>query len=244
MSSQIKVFPVNTNGLQASPAKAHLITLNTFMKNTLLRALNRITELCPVMNENHGAAFVSFMDYVATFAEMSRLHLQGDERFFVHPNAQGKKLVDFLGTACNPNVGYLQSKLKDVVKKSREWRKAPTCYNCQDMLSILSFGDELVEIMSKQLDCIQNGKIEKEIDDEILGAMVQENIHWIGKTSDIAILLPFILSHHDSNSNSCLSWPTISPEGRAELPQIVNVHADLWKFAPFHPITKEAQSLS
>ncbi|KAJ3800354.1 hypothetical protein GGU11DRAFT_852297 [Lentinula aff. detonsa] len=198
MSSQIKVFPVNTNGLQASSAKAHLITLNTFMKNTLLRALNRITELCPVMNENHGAAFVSFMDYVATFAEMSTMdgaelvwwNGLGDERFFVHPNAQGKKLVDFLGTACNPNVGYLQSKLKDVEKKSREWRKAPTCYNCQDMLSILSFSDELVEIMSKQLDCIQNGKIEKEIDDEILGAMVQENVHWIGKTSDIAILLP------------------------------------------------------
>ncbi|KAJ4483708.1 hypothetical protein J3R30DRAFT_1820973 [Lentinula aciculospora] len=240
MFPQTELFPIDVDGLQTSSAIAHLLTVNKLMKNTLLRALNRITELCPVMNESHGG-FGSFVDYVATFTEMTCLHLQGDERFFVRPNAQGKKLVDFLGTACNPNVERLQSKLKNVREKAKEWGKAPTCYRHEDILSILCFSSELVEVMRKQLDCIQNGEIGTEIDDEILRDMIQENIRWMSGTSDIAVLLPFILSHHDSSS--CPNWPTISPEGWAELPRIVDVYADLWKIAPFHPITKKSQTL-
>ncbi|KIK68951.1 hypothetical protein GYMLUDRAFT_34984, partial [Collybiopsis luxurians FD-317 M1] len=89
------------------------------MKNMLLRSLNSIADIGYVMNGDHDF-FGTFVNYVATFAEVTSLHLQastkGDERFFIQPNGQGKKLV---GATCDPNIVNLQTRLKNLTEKQK-----------------------------------------------------------------------------------------------------------------------------
>jgi hypothetical protein len=75
---------------------------------------------------------------------------------------------------------------------------------------MLSFRPELVEVMRRQvwlapgckhsrqltrfvnqLDCVRDSEMEKEIEDDVLRCMIQENIQWMSKTSGIAVLLPY-----------------------------------------------------
>lgn len=66
-----------------------------------------------------------------------------------------------------------------------------------------------------------------------------ENVEWLGAQSDIAVLLPFVLSHHDPRTSKF--WPTITAEGLAALPMLVQIHAACWKLAPFDPVSRDAQ---
>uniref|UniRef100_A0A0W0EX63 Uncharacterized protein n=1 Tax=Moniliophthora roreri TaxID=221103 RepID=A0A0W0EX63_MONRR len=229
----LEIFPVDSTALASKDASNYLLYMNTLMKNVLIRALSRITEFAPSMNGNN-IKFEAFVGYVVNFCDMLR-----DEMFFISPNKQGVKLVDVLGPACNPrNTDKLEAALDELRKGADQWKMVNSIIrDSADTLS--NFAKVMMGTMTGQRSAIQNSAL-KIVEDEELRNMILENIKWIQSKSDITVLLPFILAHHDAVTAP--EWPTMADDSTKELPHIIEVHAEWWQFAPFDPITREKKT--
>ncbi|THV06687.1 hypothetical protein K435DRAFT_451282 [Dendrothele bispora CBS 962.96] len=233
----IELLPVVAEDISASSARDHLVCVNALMKNTLIRALNQILQLVPSIQSGQSPAFVGFMEYVVVFCDMTCLHLSGDERFLTTPNAEGIALVEVFGPECNPNGKSLRERLEKLREVASSFKESPAEADMSKLEVLLGDGGELGKMMKKQLELMGDKNLGKDIKDEVLRNMIQENIGWISQNSDITVLLPFIVAHHDPSTAG--GWPQIPPEGLAELPKMVEVRAECWKFAPFNPVSGE-----
>ncbi|KAK7472994.1 hypothetical protein VKT23_001098 [Stygiomarasmius scandens] len=231
-----QILPVVAGDLSASSARKHLVCVNTLMKNTLFRALNQILQLVPSIKPSQDS-FIGFMDYIVVFCDMACLHLVGDERFLTTPNTKGVTLVEVFGIECNPNVPNLRGGLEILRETAASFKEDPEGADMGKLQGLLSIGDEMEKVMKGQFELMSNETLGNDIEDEVLNGMIQDNIVWISQNSDMAVLLPFILAHHDPTTAK--DWPQIPAEGLAELPNLVPVYEECWKFAPFNPMSGE-----
>ncbi|TFK44464.1 hypothetical protein BDQ12DRAFT_18561 [Crucibulum laeve] len=233
----LKLFPTIPDELEAMDSRLALRYQNIFMKNTLIRGLNTVHEVAPQINPSHPL-FQAFMEYAEIVGDMVRLHLEGDEVFFITFNGSGRSLFDILGEECNPNDFKIGDQLKALRQVINRWQEDQSTYvpatlqeHIQHLNSTLStkFWDQINKVKSEYLVSV--------VSDERLRTMIQDNVIWLVTHSDMTILLPFILSHHDSKTSA--HWPSVTEEGMAAMPELLKVHEGCWKFAPFDPITKQ-----
>jgi len=221
-------------------SRQSLVHQNILMKNTLIRALNRINELAPLIPSSHPS-FLPFLNYVGFSVDMLLLHLEGDATFFGSPNVNGKSLQSYLGPNSNPPTVWLQDNLKDLRKELRGWNEAPGEYTAKILQENLTFGPKWVALIEKQAESMSADRLTEAISDDELRALIKDNIQWLAGNSDISVLLPFVVSHHDPITSKY--WPALTPEGQAGLSDIAQLHSECWAFAPFY-ITGELRTWS
>ncbi|KAF5345343.1 hypothetical protein D9758_008469 [Tetrapyrgos nigripes] len=237
-----ETLPITAEDIAASSARKHLLCVNGLMKNTLIRALNRILAVVPSIKfQCDDASVIGFMEYIAVFCDMALLHLAGDERF-LKSTEQGPALIEVFGSESNPNVPHLREGLEKLRAATIGWKESPATATAQELEGLLGEGDELAKTMVRQWELMRDGDLGKDLEDETLGKMIQENIAWISGNSDITVLLPFILAHHDPATAE--AWPQVTDEGLAEVPKMVELRKECWKFAPFDPATRNLQALA
>ncbi|KAF5385774.1 hypothetical protein D9615_002333 [Tricholomella constricta] len=192
------------------------VYINQHPQNALIRGVNSIYEAAPLANKGKLAA--PFLRYVIMVSDMLRLHLEGDQMFFTRRNTQGKSIVDFLGIAesHSNNFSGLFTFLTGLQQKLKSWNKSPETYSYIDLRGSLgTLGPLMLRSMESQA----------------------KNLIWLASHSDMAVLLPFVLSHHDPVTSA--KWPTVAPEGLKMVPGFVKKDTPCWEFAPFDPVTKQ-----
>jgi hypothetical protein len=135
----------------------------------------------------------------------------------------------------------------------QRWNKCPSSYTPSELLDFLENVEEpIVTGMRKQvilssqnrgLFFSSSGQVESIQGEYLIKAYSEAQMRaMIEAQSDISILLPFCMSHHDKKTSKY--WPTIPAEGLAALPELVKAHPSRWIFAPFDPVTGEDNILT
>ncbi|KIK09308.1 hypothetical protein K443DRAFT_651346 [Laccaria amethystina LaAM-08-1] len=253
------LLPIISDDLASLDPRLALRYQNTFMKNALIRGLNIIYLAASTINDGEHPNFREFTEYAHMVCGMIKLHLRGDDVFFTTPNSDGQTLTDILGEDCTlPSTIALQiSSLDEIIQR---WNKCPSSYTPSELLDILENVEEpIVTGMRKQVilssqnrglffsssgqvESIQGEYLIKAYSEAQMRAMIEGNVFWLAAQSDISILLPFCMSHHDKKTSKY--WPTIPAEGLAALPELVKAHPSRWIFAPFDPVTGEDNILT
>ncbi|KAJ8076925.1 hypothetical protein AAF712_000505 [Marasmius tenuissimus] len=228
MSSILTTFPVNSTALASRNAKDHLLCVNTLMKNCIIRALARILEIAPTMKER--GEFHSFMDYIGIVCEVLELHLKGEYRAM--PSANKRSINQSQETKC--------SSPRLLLVKESNWLtywelRVPGSFGLEYLVAVTRVSSTAMGSMVDQLAAVHAGASRCTLGNEELQKMINVNIAWIGNNSDPAVVLPFILAHHERSAAP--QWPVIAAEVSEKLPLIVGGWAKCWKLAPFDPLT-------
>ncbi|KIM45059.1 hypothetical protein M413DRAFT_328441 [Hebeloma cylindrosporum] len=204
------------------------------MKNALIRGLNAIYAVAPKIKASHPA-FQHFLEYIEVVCEMIMLHLQGDEVFL---ESLSQKCTGYRWVA-NKNITSLQNPLNALRQLVSEWKRNGNSYQASRLQSSLSsMEDLLVDVLRKQVAKLRGDALPESVSNSDLHSLIIGNMIWLGTNSDISILLPFCMSHHDPRTSQF--WPPITADAIAAMPELVKAHPNIWKFAPFNPVTKAA----
>lgn len=239
------VFPLPTFGVVPQNVfrldpRASLRILNSCMKNTILRGLNRVHEVAPLISPLDQRNFYAFMVYTGHVLTMLELHLDGDEAFFTNDLRAEDSLLDVLGPHCVAKRPSLAEPLTEVQALVRRWTHDPFLYDAQVLRESLEFSDQLVRTFGRQLDAMSCQNLDGIIEPEVITMLLKENDEWLMGNGNPGIFIPYIMAHHDTTTNS--HWPGLPAAGIVALPQIVAPFRDVWAFAPFDPLTGQPQT--
>jgi len=95
----------------------------------------------------------------------------------------------------------------------------------------------MLQSMAKQRKALDKDSLMKFSAEAELRDMTTGNLNWLASHSDMSVLLPFVLSHHDPATSA--HWPSVAPEGLKLVPDFVNKDPMCWKFAPVDPVTQQ-----
>ncbi|KAF8070374.1 hypothetical protein FPV67DRAFT_1016960 [Lyophyllum atratum] len=239
----LPLFPTVAVDLEGMDSRSSVQHMNTFMKNTLIRGVNNIYQTAP--HVNNKSLVDPFLRYAIIVCDMLSLHLQGDQMFFTKGNAQNKSLVDFLGITAPyaTESSALQNILKHMLEKLHSWTKTPGAYSYVDLqLSLKVLGTPMLQSMASQRNALNKDSLMKFVAEAELRDMITDNLIWLASHSDMSLLLPFVLSHHDPATSE--HWPNVAPEGLGLVPDFVHKDLACWGFAPIDPITRQKRSNS
>lgn len=224
----LPLFPTIPDDLESMDSRRSVQHMNTFMKNTLIRGVNNIYETACLVN--NGKLAYDFLRYAITVLDMLRLHIEGDQMFFIRRNAQDTSLIDFLGIAGSyaSEFSVLHDAVKDLQQKLQSWTTSPETYSCMNVRhSLETFAEPMLQSMASQRKLLGKDYMMKFSAEAELRDMI----------TDMSVLLPFVLSHHDPATSA--HWPSVAPEGLKLVPDFVNKDPMCWNFAPLDPITKQ-----
>ncbi|KAH7921286.1 hypothetical protein BV22DRAFT_1038858 [Leucogyrophana mollusca] len=239
LSYPLPALPSVPEDLDSIDSRKALPYVMAFMKNTLIRALNNIYRAAPLLATD-GANIRAFLEYVRCVCTLLRVHLEGDHLFFTS-TAHGLPLTTTVGPACNPDDLSIHDSLTQLNATLTTWSQDPAVlYSADALRQALAFGPHLVNCMQTQLAALSFDSLSSAISDKDLREMIRDNVEWFASNSDTSFLLPFVISHHDSNTSP--HWPTIHEQGLKALPTLMREHAGCWQFAPIDPMTKQANS--
>ncbi|KAF8971079.1 hypothetical protein BDZ97DRAFT_1337100 [Flammula alnicola] len=231
----LPLLPTVPDDLEKMKGRRALLYQNTFMKNALIRALNIIYGVAPKLNGSHFA-FRQFMEYVETVCDMTSLHIQGDE-VFCKSLAQHCKAYRWTS---NRSTAVVQDSLKSLRRLVRDWKKDNKSYHYTRLQGCLSGMEApIIEVLHKQVAKFSGDVLPQSISDEQMRVLITDNMIWLGSNSDISILLPFCMSHHDIKTSKY--WPPVTQDAIKAMPELVKEHPTLWKFSPFDPISRSGQ---
>ncbi|PPQ98412.1 hypothetical protein CVT24_004091 [Panaeolus cyanescens] len=234
MPFPLALLPTIPNSFESMKGSQALQYQNTFMKNALIRALNRVHELAPRIKPA-SKELRQFADYVEVVCKLFDNHIEGDE-LFLKRLAQETKM-SYCAIKCGATV---QAALKGMRSMVETWKKDPKAYLPTRLLdALVAMDKDINEVLHKQSVKFRPESIPKGISDDKLFELIGENLAWIVTKVDMNLVLPFCVSHHDIKTSP--HWPTVHPDAiQKELPKLVKVHADMWKLAPFDPLTRKA----
>ncbi|GLB37334.1 hypothetical protein LshimejAT787_0403850 [Lyophyllum shimeji] len=237
----LPLFPTIADDLEAMDSRQSVQHMNTFMKNTLIRGVNNVYDTASHVNNDRLA--YHFLRYATVVFDILRVHIEGDQKFFSTKNAKGTSLVDFLGIADSyaAEFSVLYSAVQGMQKKLQSWIKCPATYSSVEFRKTLeTFSKPMLQSMTNQRKALDRGHMMKFCAEPEMRGMITDNLHWLASHSDVAVLLPFVLSHHDPATSA--RWPNVAPEGLKLVPEFVNKDPICWAFARFDPITKQKRS--
>ncbi|KAF9482202.1 hypothetical protein BDN70DRAFT_930180 [Pholiota conissans] len=220
------------DNLEKMRARTALQYQNAFMKNTLVRALNNIYDAAPRVKSSHPA-FASFMGYIEMVCDVASLHIQGDE-VFAQSLAQHCKSYRWPTNKSGPAA---LNALKSLRHTASDWKKDGRSYNAGHIQKSLNGMEAvLLEVVHKQVPKFSGDAVPSTISDDKISELVTENMVWLMTNSDVHILVPFCMTHHDVKTSK--HWPPVTEEGVQAMPDLVKEFASHWTFAPFDPITR------
>ncbi|KIJ65771.1 hypothetical protein HYDPIDRAFT_109780 [Hydnomerulius pinastri MD-312] len=233
-SYPLPLLPSTSVDINAIDSREALPCLMAFMKNTLIRGLNRIFAFSPQVSAS-DPKLAPFLDYSRSVIKLLDLNLQGDYIFFTS-NSAGESLEKALGPACNPDFIRVRDQLAALDDVLGEWIKNYSLYSVDSLREYLTFGPLMVSCMQSQLRALAFERISAAVSDKDLREMIQVNVEWFASQSDISFLLPFVISHHDPSTSPY--WPTVHEQGTEALPSLLKQHQECWQFAPLDPLTR------
>ncbi|KAF8160881.1 hypothetical protein B0H34DRAFT_806320 [Crassisporium funariophilum] len=235
----LALLPTIPDSLEKMQAGQELRYQNTFMKNALIRALNIVYDIAGTFKVGSQPSFNQFMDYAGIVCDMMSLHLKGDEVFVKALSEQCKSFR----SVSSKDVAKVRDALGSLRRYIGDWNKDIRSYQQKRLLDCLKgLEAPLSELLHNQVKSFSSDAVTRGISDKILKAMIKENMIWLGGNSDISILLPFCMSHHDTHTSKY--WPPITKEAINAMPELVKSHSTLWRFAPFDPVTRQRKRLA
>ncbi|KAH9986743.1 hypothetical protein BJV74DRAFT_514768 [Russula compacta] len=206
----------------------------SFIKNTILRALNNIHTLARELRCDDPRR-KAFIKYIVGVCDVLVLYVHTEQCFFRTPVSAGVVLEKPLGEGCVPDMGKVVKMARELKELARGYADCPKDYDGCEIIARLSFGEEFsarswVQIRYLDMSCLELGAACTE----------REMRHWIWKATtsfldqpNTAFLIPFIHSHHDIETSRY--WLRNSPEDRIVLTCLAKVHSSrrLWELAPF-----------
>ncbi|CAA7259147.1 unnamed protein product [Cyclocybe aegerita] len=236
MPFPLALLPTIPDNLDKLKARNALLYHNTFMKNALIRSLNVLYDVAPKVTTGSHSGFQPFMEYVDTVCDMLILHIKGDEEFF---KTLAQQCKSFRWSANKATVTVVDS-LNALRRSVSGWKKDPKMFASARLLAIItSMEGVLREVLHKQVAKFRSEALPQTVSDDQLASMIKDNMIWLASNSDVTILLPFCMSHHDPKTSK--HWPPVSEEAIKAMPGLVNTHPTIWKLAPFDPITKQGK---
>ncbi|EGO00868.1 hypothetical protein SERLA73DRAFT_159508 [Serpula lacrymans var. lacrymans S7.3] len=236
----LPMLPSIPDNLDSLDSRKALPFLMAFMKNTLIRGLNNVHQVAPLLNSNNPRT-IFFLKYITSLCKLLRTHLEGDRLFFSLALPGGKALRDIVSIDCHPDLTFVHKALDQVESKLDAWTKNPASYCSLTLRQGIEFAPTMIVKMQVQLNLLSFDYISSLISDKDLRPMIQANMEWFASHSDITFLLPFVISHHDTSTSP--HWPTITEQGAAALPSLIKEHAGCWEFAPIDPLTKQTNPM-
>ncbi|OJA12853.1 hypothetical protein AZE42_02430 [Rhizopogon vesiculosus] len=225
-------IPDNLENLDSRHALPHLMAL---MKNTLIRALNRIHACAPLITIGH-TALPSFLDYVRSLLIHLNIHLEEDATFF-----STNPLAEIATSETNPDTNVIRESIVSLLSLVSDWIEDESIYCPSALSDALSFGPRMVADMQVQIKMLTPMLLSSIISHSDLLELITDSVSRSSERSDLTFLLPFVLSHHDRTTSA--HWPNIHKDGIEMLPTLILSHSGYWQFAPFNPLTREIQSL-
>ncbi|KAJ3500350.1 hypothetical protein NLJ89_g9839 [Agrocybe chaxingu] len=239
MPFPLALLPTIPDNLDKLKARDALLYQNTFMKNALIRGLNVLYDVAPKVTTGSQSGFQPFMEYVDTVCDMLILHIQGDEEFF---QALAQHCKSFRWSA-NKTTATAVASLNILRRSVSGWKKDPKTFSSARLLvPLTSMEGVLLEVLHKQVPKFKSEALPQAVSDDQLAGLIKDNMIWLASNSDVTVLLPFCMSHHDPKTSK--HWPPVSEEAIKAMPGLVNAHPAIWKLAPFDPITKQGKKLA
>ncbi|KAF9047383.1 hypothetical protein BJ165DRAFT_1097620 [Panaeolus papilionaceus] len=234
MPFPLSLLPTIPNSFESMKASQALQFQNTFMKNALIRGLNRVHELASRVKPGSRECR-QFADYVGVVCMLLDNHIEGDE-FFLKRLAQETKAP----YSVNKSGGTVQVALKAIRSMAEGWKKDLKAYLSTRLIdALVGMDKDINEALHKQSTKFKPESLPKGVSDDKVFELIGENLAWIVTKVDMNMVLPYCMSHHDIKTSS--HWPTANPEAiQKELPKLVNAHAEMWKLAPFDPLSRKA----
>ncbi|KJA20014.1 hypothetical protein HYPSUDRAFT_189180 [Hypholoma sublateritium FD-334 SS-4] len=232
----LPLIPTVPDDLAKMNARRALPQQNSFMKNALIRALNGIYEYAPRASPAQPA-FGAFMEYIEIVCDMTALHIQGDEIF---SNSLSSHCKAYQGPS-KRHSSMAQNELSSFRRLACDWKKnGGKSYQASQIHSALN-GMEgvLIEVLHKQVPKFTEAAVPASISDEQMLGLITDNMVWLTSNSEICILLPFCMAHHDVRMSKY--WPPVNLDAIQAMPELVEQNKSLWKFSPFDPISRRGQ---
>ncbi|KAM6501083.1 hypothetical protein JOM56_004097 [Amanita muscaria] len=214
----------------AGVAYNHLDVLNHFWldmalaHNVFLRFLNNIHEIAAKIKPGDESAFAG---YCKTGIDLIHLHHKGEEEIlFRHLSNR----LDMSGNIhehgeFQGGLDAFYQYMKAVFNKQEE-------YDAEKTISLFrSFGDSLAKHLRDEIPTIQPEQL-KEFEKSELDAMMKEHEEYVKKKSSLFLVLPWCLSHHNSQDRP--DWPPL-PGPLLWIARNVGglKHPSYWKFSPY-----------
>jgi len=206
----------------------------TFMKNTILRALNNIHTHALTLPRD-DPRLRAFFEYIVGLCDVMVLHIDTDKDLFQTPVIAGVALEKLLGEGCVQDMRKVVKGANKLKKLARKYVRRPGRYDGRKIISRLSFAEEFSARSWAQLHSIGGSRLVSVCSEEEMRHGLRRIITSFLEKSDAAFLIPFIHSHHDRKTS--IYWPPISSEARMTVPCLAKVHSRSWELAPFDVFT-------
>ncbi|KAG2131708.1 uncharacterized protein EDB93DRAFT_932026 [Suillus bovinus] len=231
----LPVLPSIPDDLETLDSRCALPHLMALMKNTFIRGLNRVHACAPLVIVGHPT-LLPFLDYVRLLLTQLNVHLEEDTTFF-----SANALAEVSLTEVNPDTKAIKKSVVSLLCLVSTWIMDESKFCSSALREGLSFGPALVAIMQAQIRALTPSLLSSIISHLDLLELIAASVGRISERSDMTFLLPFIVSHHDRTTSA--HWPKL-PKGCFEMfPTFILNHSRCWQFAPYNPLTHEAQSL-
>lgn len=225
-------IPDDLDDLDSRQALPHLMAL---MKNTLIRGLNRVHAYAPLVIVGHPA-LPPFLDYVRSLLAQLDVHLEEDATFF-----SSNALAVVATTEANPDTKTIRESIFSLQSLVSAWILDESKFCSSTLCEGLAFGPTLVAIMQAQIRAITPTLLSSIISHLDLFELITASVSRLSERSDITFLFPFVVAHHDPTTSA--HWPKV-PQFCVEMfPILLLNHPGCWQFAPYNPLTREAQNL-
>ncbi|KAG1764924.1 hypothetical protein EDD22DRAFT_845626 [Suillus occidentalis] len=225
-------IPDDLEYIDSINALPHLMAL---MKNTLIRGLNRVHAYAPLVIVGHPA-LLPFLDYVRSLLAQLDVHLKEDATFF-----SSDALLVIATTEANPDTKIIRESIFSLTSLVSAWILDESKFCSSALCEGLAFGPMLVVIMQAQIRALTPTLLSPIISHLDLLELITASVKRISERSDITFLFPFVVSHHDRTTSA--HWPKVPQFCLEMFPILLLNHPGCWQFAPYNPLTHEAQNL-